>query len=80
MRIELRLFASLTRYLPPGTTGKSAKLEVAAGLMLAGLIHQLGIAPEMAHLTMVNGIHQADKNIPLHDGDVVSIFPPVAGG
>lgn len=80
MKIEVRLFATLTRYLPPGTTGKSAVLEVADGLTLAGLIRQLGIPLELAHLTLVNGIHQLDKNIPLHEGDTVAIFPPVAGG
>jgi molybdopterin converting factor small subunit len=80
MRIEVRLFSTLTQYLPPGATGKSAVLEVAEGSTVADLIRQLGIAPEMAHLTLVNGIHQRDKNVPLRDADVVAIFPPVAGG
>jgi len=80
MKIEVRLFATLTRYLPPGTTGKSAVLEVAEGLTLDGLIRQLGIPPELAHLTLVNGIHQKEKNVPLQEGDTIAIFPPVAGG
>lgn len=80
MKVEVRLYATLTRHLPPGTEGKSAVLDVPDGTTLAELIRQLGIVPEMAHLTLLNGVHQIDKDVPLHDGDVVAIFPPVAGG
>lgn len=80
MKIEVRLFAALSRHLPAGTTGKSAVLEVAEGVRLVELIRQLGIAPELAHLTLLNGVHQRETDVPLREGDVVAIFPPVAGG
>lgn len=80
MKIEVRLFATLRRLLPAGSTGKSAVLEVADGLRLAELIRQLGIAPGMAHLTLVNGVHQGETDVPLREGDMVAIFPAVAGG
>ena len=80
MKVKVRLYATLARHLPPGSDGKSAELEVEEGVTLAGLIRQLGITPEMAHLILLNGIHQSDTDVPLHDGDVVTIFPPVAGG
>ena len=80
MKVEVRLFASLTRYLPGGSQGKSAVLDVAEGTTLADLLRRLGIPQKLAHLTMLNGVQQLDKDVPLHDGDVVAIFPPIAGG
>jgi len=80
VKVEVRLFATLTRYLPPESSGKSAVLDVVEGTTLAELIRQLGIPPEMAHLTLLNGIHQLDKDVLLREGDVVAIFPPIAGG
>ncbi len=81
MRIELRLFATLRRYLPPGSEKGKVLLDLQEGLTVEGLIQKLGIPPGMAELTVVNGqaLQQGLQKV-LRDGDVVSIFPPIAGG
>jgi sulfur carrier protein ThiS len=47
------------------------------------LIEQYQISPEQAHLVLVNGrfVNGEDRETKvLQDDDVVSVWPPVAGG
>jgi sulfur-carrier protein len=81
MKIEVKLFATLRKLLPPHAEGSTATLEVAEGTTVAGLLTELQIPKEMAHLVLVNGVNiEGNQARPLRDGETVSIFPPVAGG
>jgi molybdopterin converting factor small subunit len=46
------------------------------------LIDTYGVPREMAHLVVVNGIFTPPekRDEPLKEGDVLAIWPPVAGG
>jgi molybdopterin converting factor small subunit len=79
VKIEVRLFANLADYLPPGTGGGTAILEVPADTTLGELARGLAIPDELPRLMLVNG-HDAAPDRRLAPGDVVSIFPPLAGG
>jgi molybdopterin converting factor small subunit len=81
MKIEIKLFATLRKHLPPNADGSSATIEVADGLTVGGLIEHLKIPKELAQLVLVNGVNiEGDYARTLEEGDTVSIFPPVAGG
>jgi molybdopterin converting factor small subunit len=80
MHIEVRLFATLRRHLPAGNDGSKVTLDIPAGTQLDQLIDQLGIAPQLAQLVMIDGVHEPNRSRELFAGCVVSIFPPVAGG
>lgn len=84
MNISIELYASLMQYLPPGKSRFRREIKVDDGLTLSNLIRQFHIAEEEAHLVLVNG-HFVNCGEPrdqrqLNEGDVVSIWPPVAGG
>lgn len=79
MKIEVRLYATLSQYLPKGAQKRKAVMEVADGLTVGQVIDQLGIPREHPDMVLINGI-QAQDNAPLNDGDVLSVFPPLAGG
>ncbi len=81
MKIEIKLFASLRKHLPPGADGSTATVEVQEGLTVAGLFEQLHVPKELAQLVLVNGVNiEGDYSRTLQEGDTVSVFPPVAGG
>lgn len=80
MKLEIRLFANLRAYLPPGNDGAKAVLEVPDGTRLDEVIDRLSIPPQLAQLVMIDGLHETNRERILTDGAVVSIFPPVAGG
>ncbi len=83
MNISIELYASLMKYLPPGKSRFRRDLKVDDGLFLNRLIEQFHIMPEEAHLVLVNGhfIYAEDRGSRnLCEGDVISIWPPVAGG
>jgi molybdopterin converting factor small subunit len=80
MRIEVRLFATLRTYLPPGSDRTKAVLEFPAGTRLGDVIDRLSIPPQLAQLVMIDGIHETNRDRILPNGATVSIFPPVAGG
>jgi molybdopterin converting factor small subunit len=80
MQIELRLFATLRRFLPANSNGSKAVMDVPEGTQLQQLIEQLGIPPQLAQLVMVDGIQEPNRARLLAEGNVISIFPPVAGG
>ncbi len=83
MNVSIELYASLMKHLPPGKSRFRRDLKVDDGLILNRLIEQFHIKPEEAHLVLING-HYIDAeerdDRKLAAGDVVSIWPPVAGG
>lgn len=79
MRIEVRLFATLTHYFPKGTEAGSAYLDVAEGSSVGDAADALGIPADLSRIVLVND-QDADENRRLVEGDVVTLFPPLAGG
>lgn len=84
MQIYIELYASLMKHLPPGKSRFRREIKVEEGSTLSDLIKRFNISEEEAHLVLVNG-HFVNCGEPrdqrrLAEGDVVSIWPPVAGG
>jgi molybdopterin converting factor small subunit len=80
--IELRLFGELGEYMPAGTTGRRAQVEIPDKLDVMGLINHLGIPYEVEEGAIVVAINDevADHYAPIREGDIISMFPPLAGG
>ena len=79
MGIEVKLFATLRDYLPKGSSRFSCKMEVDDHTRIKDILSKLKIPEEIPKIILINGIHGKKDQI-LRDGDVISIFPPVAGG
>ena len=79
MRIEVRLFATLVPFLPPDSRDGAAILDVPEGSTVHDALRSLGIPPDLERVTLLNGGDSA-PDAPLHAGDVVTVFPPLAGG
>jgi molybdopterin converting factor small subunit len=80
--IELRLFGELGEYMPDGVSGRRARIEIPDRSDVMGLIDHLGIPYEVEEGAIVVAINDevADHHAPIREGDVVSMFPPLAGG
>ena len=79
MRIEVRLFATLVPYLPPGSRDGAIALDVPDGSTVREVVRRLRIPADLERVTLVNGADAA-ADAPLRAGDVVTLFPPLAGG
>ncbi|MEK7398857.1 MAG: MoaD/ThiS family protein [Candidatus Poribacteria bacterium] len=79
MNIEVRLFANLTQMLPPGSQNKRARMTVENGTTIGGMLNILKINHSITKILMVNGVQKSIET-ELYEGDVVSVFPPIAGG
>ncbi|OGP90167.1 MAG: hypothetical protein A2156_12480 [Deltaproteobacteria bacterium RBG_16_48_10] len=79
MEIEVKLFATLRDYLPEGSSRFSCKMEIDGHTRVQNILLRLKIPEEMPKIILVNGIHGKEDQV-LKDGDVLSVFPPVAGG
>lgn len=83
MKITLKLFATLTDYLPPGSKGNIAELELVDHKALGELISELKLPEKLVHLVLINGAYvapDARADHRLSDGDTLAIWPPIAGG
>jgi sulfur carrier protein ThiS len=84
MQITFKLYASLGEYLPADQRrGNEMTLTVPAGASVSSVIAPFNLPPKLVHLVLVNGHYiapadRADKL--LTEGDVLAIWPPVAGG
>jgi molybdopterin synthase sulfur carrier subunit len=84
MQITFKLFATLTDYLPPDARRSNVmSLEVAADATIAQIIEPFGMPEKLVHLVLVNGTFippERRMTKTLVDGDVLAIWPPIAGG
>ncbi|MDD2881901.1 MAG: MoaD/ThiS family protein [Rhodoferax sp.] len=84
MKITLKLFASLTDYLPPEAKYTNlVELDIAPDTSIGQLVAQHRLPEKLVHLVLVNGTYVApDQRVTrtLAEGDVLAIWPPIAGG
>lgn len=83
MKITVKLFALLEDYLPAGARDNEVTLEAADGTTAAAIVKQLNLPAEMCHLVLINGNYLEPgqrASQPLTTGDVLAIWPPIAGG
>ncbi len=84
MNIQLKLYASLMRYLPEGTVDRHvASLDVPEGMTPAKLIETRQLPKESCFLVLLNGVYltPAERETrQIQEGDSVAIWPPIAGG
>jgi len=88
LQITFKLFATLTGYLPQELdghvrAGQQIAVEVPEGTAVQAVIDRFPVPRALVHLVLVNGVYvpPAERSTrPLHDGDALAIWPPVAGG
>ena len=80
INVDLRLLAGLQKLLPGQDREKGyTRLEVTEGTTCAGLLDMAGVDRGRALVVLIDGRY-AEPERPLRQGEVVSVFPPVAGG
>jgi molybdopterin synthase sulfur carrier subunit len=84
MHITFKLYASLTQHLPAeARRSNQVLLEVPDGTPIAKIVEPFGLPERLVHLVLVNGVYvPPDQRLSLVpcDGDVLAIWPPIAGG
>jgi sulfur carrier protein ThiS len=84
MHITFKLYASLTDYLPPDRRpGNIIELDVAEGASVADVIAPFSLPVKLVHLVLINGVFVPPAqrtSRALKEGDVLAIWPPIAGG
>ena len=79
MRIKVKLIAIYREFLPPGTTGNTAELDVEDDATIESIMNQLGVPVDDTSVIVLNGL-----TVPLDThpsaGDTITAFSAVAGG
>jgi molybdopterin converting factor small subunit len=80
MKIQVKLYASLGKYMPQAALEKGRDdLEIGEGTTIKAFLQRLNVPLETVKLIFVNGVHAKGDEV-LKDGDRLGVFPPVAGG
>jgi hypothetical protein len=84
MRITFKLYAGLTQYLPlEARVGNAMPLDLSEGTTILKAIEPFAMPPKLVHLVLINGVYIAPEDRAtrvLVAGEVLAIWPPVAGG
>ena len=83
MRVTVKLYATLGDYLPPGSKGNKVEVEVDEAAAVDAVLRPFSLPPKLTHLVLVNGVFippGARASTRLAEGDVLAVWPPIAGG
>lgn len=78
MRVEVRVYGGLERYVPV-SFGQAMAVDLPDGARVRDLLAVLGVPEKEVFSILVNGRHRTPSD-PLEAEDRVALFPPVAGG
>lgn len=79
MKVHVKLLATYHKYLPPDAEGSTYSVEVEPGTSVEELVATLPVPEGDASVILVNGRGPQPGQI-LQEGDVVCLFPAIAGG
>ena len=83
MKVVVKLYAMLEKYLPPGAVDNQIATEVLPDATVGRVLSGFSLPPEMCHLVLVNGLFVPPSERMtrvLKEGDHLAVWPPVAGG
>ena len=84
MKVALKLYATLSDYLPAEARQTNRlDLEVEPGTTPLMLIERYALPQKMCHLVLIDGVFVPPgmrATRALEEGEVLAIWPPVAGG
>jgi molybdopterin converting factor small subunit len=79
MLVSVVCFGAMRSYLPAGSSGNRADVELPEGSDVEDLIESLGAPIRLVFSVLVDGV-QATMDQQLRDGAEVTLMPPFAGG
>jgi len=82
MTVTLKLFASLSRFLPAEKQANQVQIEVPQGTSALEILDRYKVPAGQVHLVLVNGVFlpPGEREQALAPGDELAVWPPVAGG
>ncbi len=83
MKIKLKLYATLSDYLPQNALKQQIEIEIADDEAPNQVFESLNLPKEQLHLVLLNGIYLDEDHRNqrcLQEGDTLAVWPPVAGG
>jgi sulfur carrier protein ThiS len=84
MKITLKLFASLVDHLPAqARSGHAIDLDIDPGTTVMDVVRRQGIPEALCAIVLIDGVwvDRSDRaRRALAEGEVLAIWPPVAGG
>ena len=84
MKVALKLYATLSDYLPiEARKTNRLDLEVEPGTTPLQLIERYALPLKLCHLVLIDGVfvpRELRATRVIKDGEVLAIWPPVAGG
>jgi len=78
MQVTVKLFATLRKYAKKTDTG-ICNCELKNDSTVESVLHYLKIPKNIPIILLLNG-QQTNRDVRLHDGDTLNVFPPIAGG
>ncbi len=79
VRVHVKLYATLRRYVESAKTGVPFDVDLAEGSTLSDLYASLKLPAEEVKIAYVNA-RARPEDWHLETGDEVGIFPPIGGG
>lgn len=83
MRLTVKLYATLSDYLPAGSKNNRVVLEADENASVHAVLQPFMLPPALTHLVLVNGVfipREERSATVLCDGDTLAVWPPIAGG
>ncbi len=83
MKVTVKLFALLAKYLPPGAVDHTVQVDADEGASPHAVLAGFNVPPGECQLMLVNGrfVSPSQRDTyQLEDNDALAVWPPIAGG